>query len=518
VTSPLTRGLLIDQQPEVFLSTSSTSRAVGRAARAGTLRKIGPRLYTRNLDEPLESLVRRSWQRIAALYFPGAVVVDRSAFEASPSPDGSLFLDAGPAYSRKQPVNLPGLVLRPRRGVGPVSGDMPFMDGLHLAGTGRKFLENMRPSRARPGEFARTLSRVELEDELTRLAALRGRAALDELRDQARDAAQAIQAQTQLAQLQDLIGSILGTRDSVLTTEAALAHQAGAGFDRRRIELFEALQVRLLRTPLPERREQPGSFPALSFIEAYLSNFIEGTEFELGEAEEIIFGDKVPEGRFKDAHDVLGTFELVNDPARRARTPRDGDDLRALLRTDHAVMLSRRPEVRPGAFKDRRNQVGDHVFVHPDLVAGTLLEGFRYHQSLHPGLARAIFATFMVAEVHPFTDGNGRVARVVMNAELSAVGLQRIVIPLSYRDNYLQGLRALSNDGNPAPLIRILDFAQEYAAAIDWRDLKAAEKMLRETNALVPAWVAEERGMRLQMPSPRHRGDVTDAEIGGARE
>ncbi len=505
---PLTRGLLQDAKPEFFLSSAATSRAVGRALRAGELRKVGPRLYTRNVEESLDVLVRRNWQRIAALYFPGSVVADRSAFEAAPTADGSLFLDAGPTYSRKQPVKLPGLTLRPRRGVGPVAGDLPFTDGLHFAGPGRKFLENLRPSRAAPGNFTRTLSQVELEDELTHLAALRGRTALNELREQAQDAAGALSAERQLARLEDLIGSILGTRDSVLDTDAARAHQAGAGFDARRVELFQILQAELLRTPPTERPEQPGSFPVLSFVEAYLSNFIEGTEFELAEAEAIVFDDRVPEGRFEDAHDVLGTFELVNDPARRARTPRDPADLLELLRTDHAVMLARRPAVRPGAFKNRRNQVGDHVFVHPDLVTGTLLEGFHRLEALPAGLPRAIFATFMVAEVHPFTDGNGRVARVVMNAELSAAGLQRIVIPLSYRDNYLQGLRALSRDANPAPLVRILDFAQEYAAAIDWRELKTAERMLRETNALIPPWVAEEHGIRLRLP----------AEVGGARQ
>lgn len=107
----LTRGLLLDDQPEVFLSEAATSRAVGRATKAGELRKIGPRLYTRNVDEPPESLVRRSWQRIVALYFPGAVIVDRSAFEASPAGDGSLFIDVGPTYTRRQPVKLPGLTL-----------------------------------------------------------------------------------------------------------------------------------------------------------------------------------------------------------------------------------------------------------------------------------------------------------------------------------------------------------------------------------------------------------------------
>ncbi len=107
---------------------------------------------------------------------------------------------------------------------------------------------------------------------------------------------------------------------------------------------------------------------------------------------------------------------------------------------------------------------------------------------------------FLVSEVHPFTDGNGRVARVLMNAELTAAEQQRIVIPLCYRDDYFQGLRALSRSGNPRPLVRVLDFAQRYAAAIDWSDLETAERMLTRTNAFVQPDVAEEKGLRLQLP------------------
>jgi hypothetical protein len=87
-----------------------------------------------------------------------------------------------------------------------------------------------------------------------------------------------------------------------------------------------------------------------------------------------------------------------------------------------------------------------------------------------------------------------------MNAELSAAGEQRIVIPIVYRDDYLQGLRALSRNANPRPLIRVLDFAQEYAAEIEWRDLTTAERMLEQTNAFVTPDIADEQGLRLQLP------------------
>ncbi|MGC1166827.1 MAG: Fic family protein [Solirubrobacterales bacterium] len=491
----LTRAFSIQNQPEVFLSTAETSRAVRRAVDYGQARKIGSRLYTRNVAEPLEAVARRNWQRIAALYFPGAVVADRSAFEAMPSGDGSLFLDAGPSYSRRRPVQMPGLILRPRKGPGPIDGDMPFMEQLHFSSTGRRFLDNIRRSRARDGKAARTLSRAELEDELTRMAAIRGADSLNELRDEARLAAAPLDAAEEMAVLDGLIGA-------VLTTNAAQAHRLGLGFDPRRLRLFEALQARLLTSTPPGRPASPNSLPALSFIEAYFSNWIEGTRFELAQAEEIVFAGVVPEGRSEDAHDILGTFELVNDPRKRDEVPTESANLLELLRSHHALMLARRPAANPGAFKTKPNQAGGTNFVHPDLVEGTLIAGFDYYESLPAGLSRAIFMMFLISEVHPFTDGNGRVARVLMNADLTAVDLQRIVIPLCFRDDYMQGLRALSRNADPRPLVRILDYAQRYAVAIDWSDLPRAEQMLEETNAFVPPDLADERELRLELPAP----------------
>jgi fido (protein-threonine AMPylation protein) len=85
--------------------------------------------------------------------------------------------------------------------------------------------------------------------------------------------------------------------------------------------------------------------------------------------------------------------------------------------------------------------------------------------------------------VHPFEDGNGRVARAAVNAELIAGRERRLFIPVSYREDYLLALRALSRQKEPKPLIRMLDRAQAHSAAIDFRNLSEALAALARTGA-----------------------------------
>jgi fido (protein-threonine AMPylation protein) len=91
---------------------------------------------------------------------------------------------------------------------------------------------------------------------------------------------------------------------------------------------------------------------------------------------------------------------------------------------------------------------------------------------------RERYMMFFVSEVHPFMDGNGRVARIMMNAELVPAGEQKIIIPTVFRNNYLSALKALSQSGKTAALIQTLDFAQRFTAAIPWPDLETARSTL----------------------------------------
>lgn len=485
----------IDALPEVFVSDTAISKAVSDAMARGRLRKLGSRLYTRNLDEDPERLIKRNWYHLITAYYPDALITDRTGLENRPAGDGSVCLIS----EKKRDTELPGIIFRPRKGPRPLESDKPFIGGARLASTARAYLENMRPSRARGERLPRTLPREEIEKRLDALLRQQGEDAVNRLRDEARAIAPALELQEEFEALDALIGALLGTRDVETKSQVAKARIAGAPFDPDRIALFETLFTALRDfvppdRPAPERLNE--SHAALSFFEAYFSNFIEGTEFTVEEAEEIVFQGVIPQERPDDAHDIIGTYRIVSDTTEMKKVPADFNDFIALLRRRHAIFMEARPDKNPGGFKTKSNRAGNTIFVEPDLVTGTLKQGFDFLRGLSEPLQRAIFMMFMVSEVHPFSDGNGRAARIMMNAELIAGGQERIIIPTAYRVDYLGALKAISQTGNPAPVIRMLDHAQRYTHMIDWRDQKTAQTMLAASGAFT-----EGENAKLKLPS-----------------
>ena len=492
---------VLDELPEAFVSHTAISRDVSRAVKAGTLRKLASRLYTKNMDDPPEEVVRRNLWTIVAGYFPGALVADRTVFEGGAAADGSVCL----VSERRRIIELPGIVLRARRGSGATAADMPFVDGLYMSSRARAYLQNLRPSRARSGRVPRTFSQAQIEETLDRLIRQGGETAVKQLRDEARAVAAELGLETAATRLDALIGTLLGTRESELDSPLARARSRGNAYDPDRMELFHKLH-RALRDHPPRMRSAPHrdarSRTALAFFEAYFSNFVEGTEFLVDEALRIVFDGEIPQRRPADARDVLGTWSLVSDPREMTRTPRNPAEFVSLLRNRHRRIMAGRPELLPGEFKDAPNKVGDTHFVLPHLVSGTLERGYSLYHSLDSPFARAVYMMFLVAEVHPFADGNGRVARVMMNAELVTAGEERIIIPTVFRNNYLAALRALSRtDRRPQPLIDTLDYAQRWTLAVDWTSLQETQRELEACHAFLDPDEAEREGKRLRMPA-----------------
>lgn len=490
----------IDSSPEVLFSTADDlagAQRVSRLARVGRLRKIRAGIYTPNLEGPLDAIVTRNWRSIAGHLLPGAVIGYRSAIKASPDA-GKLIVVHG---ARARRIKLPGLELVVVPGVAAVTdGDAPDLayPPLFLASEPRRMLENLATSR---GAAERALGQEAVESELAKILTLRGEQRLNALRDQARELAPRLGLEPESRKLDAIVGALLGTQVAKkLRARDALARAAGRPYDSDRAELFDVLFVALHQAKfehLPDPARTARAVESFAFFESYFSNYIEGTTFTVDEAEDIVFHGHIIERRSEDSHDILGTFRAITSAPWRSSPPTDVEPFLAWLKAINALVMQSRADKDPGEWKNESNRAGDTYFVLPELVPGTLREGFARIQALTEPLAQALMAMFIVSEVHPFADGNGRTARIVMNAHLTESGLSRIMIPTVYREDYLLPLKALSQNREPAGYIRSMTRAQRWSAAFDYdQDLNE----LREALVLCNAFKEDLRNFKLVFP------------------
>src|SRR3990167_2319220 len=479
----MTKFLKLQEDEIIFGSSDSAeSQAIHQAVKRGKLRKLAPRIYSSNLTDAKEQIIRRNQYRILGKLFEGAILSHRTALEGGPTPEGLIVL----TYHYTKKITLPGLTIRLLAGAPPQVGDTPFMEKLFIASRERALLENLQPSR---GPFTKSLPRKTIEAQLDKICRIKGVEALQQLRDKARQLAPHLKLDNEFKMLDQMIGALLNTRSEYrLTSETAIARAAGKPFDAPRLELFATLATRLISSVLPSLPSTTHDEKAahhLAFFEAYFSNYIEGTEFEVEEAADIIFHHKKILHRPEDAHDIVGTYQMVSDKSEMQKTPNSPDELITLLKRRHHFLMSVRQDKHPGEFKTLANRAGNTVFTPPELVRGTLEKAFSLYRSLEPGIKRAIFMMFLVAEVHPFNDGNGRIARIMMNAELSACHLCRIIIPTVYREDYLLALRRLSRSCDPEAYLTMLLRGQTFTASIDFFDYQQALEKLRKANAFM---------------------------------
>jgi len=490
------------QSSELILNAElapSAQRAVQRRVRVGELYRIKPGVFTPLLPEEWPALVARNRIRLLGALFPGAVIGFRSALAGGVPVGGRMYLN----YSYSRIASLPDLEVVLVQGPGRQEGDMPMHPTLFLAGEARQILENLASGRGRDQKAA---GEAAVEERLVAICESRGEAALNQVREQVRTLAIVLGREKEGARAEQMAGAILGSRPHhkpVTVVGRALASKV----DHRRIALFDRLVATLNANTHPELAD-PATMGAArihsALYESYFSNYIEGTRFSIEQATEIVLEGKPSPNRPKDSKDVEGVFRQANEPAWRVQTLSSGESVLEQLRVRHADLMTARPEVGPGTFKTEANFAGNTEFVSPKNVVATLVEGSRRLPQVQPGFARAILAHFLVSEVHPFADGNGRIARLVMNAELSAAGRCRIIIPTIARDDYLGTLRLLTRESNPDPLIRLLMNFQKWTSFFHFGNLAGLKAEMKRCNA----FEEDTQRFRLEWPPERLHGNV----------
>ena len=469
---------------EILIATSDKEDSARRTAmiKSGTLRKIATRVYTTNMDDDVEVIIRRNIFYILGQLYPHAVISHRSAYELKPTEGGDIYL----TYTYTKNITLPGLKVHLMEGPMGTANDMPFIENLYISSAERRALENLQKGRARGG-VSKCLPRSVVEEKLERLLQVNGEVGLNAFRDKSRNVSHALGMEEEFETLNSIIGALLSTKPTdILTSEHGMARAKGEPYDGERISLFTTLFEALHNDAFPfidEPNVETSSFRNFAFFESYFSNYIEGTEFEIDDARQIVETGMPLPARNADSHDMLGTFQIVASRREMQRTPSSADELIEILQDRHRIMMAARPDRNPGMFKMQNNHAGDTHFVDCMLVRGTLRKGFELYHALEHPFAKALFMLFMVSEVHPFSDGNGRISRIMMNAELVKADQSKIIIPTVFRDDYLNALRRLTRKSDPSVLIRAIQRVRQFSAQITGDDFEQTRKYLEECNA-----------------------------------
>lgn len=496
---------ILPRNAKIFIASDFTStRARQRRVEDGLIMPLARGVWTDAVGADPEALVAEKWREIVAKLLPGAVISERSGFVMRPV-EGELFV----SHPRATPVRLPGLTVYPDGSREHRHDDDQPLDlhgGLYASSTARALIDNAE-QRGRPAAVRRRLTREELHDQIVHIVTTSTRMQVDNIlaavdRDVNKTAAASIRVFVEAAR---------GERDTVATTSRSLrAAQKHEGYDVRRLARFRQFAADLSRQKLIQRHiEDVSKTRYAPFYEAYFSNYIEGSTLSIEEAERVVFADD-DVGKPEDAHDMRGTWQIVSDDQEMSRLPGDADEFMDILRDRHRAVMSGRPDKLPGLWKQEANRAGATLFVDPDQVPGTLRAGWEEGQALTDPFQRAVYMMFLVSEVHPFADGNGRSARIAMNGELVAAGQHRIIVPTILRTDYLSALTRATADGGPEGLHRVLEHAQRWVSVGDFSAMSAGSKYCLVTDAMYEAGVAERRGKYLRILRP---GEIDELEV-----
>ncbi len=179
---------------------------------------------------------------------------------------------------------------------------------------------------------------------------------------------------------------------------------------------------------------------------------IEGNTITLRQAEELLEHNVTPAGK-----SLREVYEMVNfRNLREFLNSYQGDISERLIKKMHAIIMH---DLLESAGEYRRIQVliekADHepppAFEIPDLMKELVIWYKSNRKTMHPFELAVLLHTKFVT-IHPFVDGNGRVARALMNFILERNGYPTLYLGLEQREKYLDVV-AEGNKENYKPII-----------------------------------------------------------------
>lgn len=212
---------------------------------------------------------------------------------------------------------------------------------------------------------------------------------------------------------------------------------------------------------------------------AYTSNAIEGNtltrkETELAIEEQITSGAK-PINDYLEAINHAKAFEFILTSAQN-QIKIDEDYILQI----HKIILSGIDDSNAGFYRSVRVRISGSQTILPNpLKVPDLMKSFSDWLAVKTDdmLIKAIEAHYRLVTIHPFIDGNGRTARLLLNSMLLENGYMPIIIRTIDRKRYLSALETYQTKENSEPYYKFMLSAMNRSLKmmIDLLDINKTE-------------------------------------------
>jgi Fic family protein len=202
----------------------------------------------------------------------------------------------------------------------------------------------------------------------------------------------------------------------------------------------------------------PNTFDAFRVELTYHSNAIEGSTLSLRDTQLVLEGLSPTAGKplreLYEARNHDRALRLIEQWAKPGPKPITEDQLREV----HRTIMTDVDVAGAGHYRTGRVLITGTRFVPPGPHKfAELIPRLLERSSLNTNhiILRAAELHYHLVAVHPFTDGNGSTARLIMNLLMLQHGFPLTIVPVERRPEYLAALET-ANGGDSRPLVRFV--------------------------------------------------------------
>ena len=201
------------------------------------------------------------------------------------------------------------------------------------------------------------------------------------------------------------------------------------------------------------------------------SNAIEGNTLTLKETKVVLEGIAIGGKTMREHFEAINHRDAIYYVEALAQ---EGEGLSEWqIKSIHQLILKNIDDRNAGVYRRANVTIAGAEHIPPDFtqVASKMEEMIRRNshdvQKFHP-VERAARVHAEFVKIHPFVDGNGRTARLLMNLELMKDGFPPAVLLVENRLEYYEALEAAHTKGDDGPFLSLISEVVKDGFAPYW--------------------------------------------------